>query len=182
MAVPEPLRSYADGFRRHLVELGFCPAYVRRQMGLMAHLSAWLAVHEVPVVELTPTMVDRFLATRRATGRHLITQRSTGPLLDYLRGLGVLAPSVAPVADTPRQRLLEDYRRFLSLERGLAEGTIVHHVRVAEVFLSAVGEPLPDGLRSLSAAQVVQIMSAQLRRCSTGTTGYRAGCVRTLLR
>src|SRR6266480_3089848 len=112
MAVPKPLSSCADGFRRYLVELGFCPAYVRRQMGLMEHLGGWLAVHELSVGELTPAVMERFLAVRRATGRHLISQRGAGPLLVYLRGLGVAPQPVASVADSPRQRLLDRYRSF----------------------------------------------------------------------
>jgi integrase/recombinase XerD len=182
MQVPEPLSSYADGFRRYLVKLGFCPAYVRRQMGLMAHLGGWLALQELSVGELTPAVVDRFLAVRRATGRLLISQRGAGPLLGYLRGLGVAPQPVASVVDSPRQRLLDSYRGFLSVERGLAEGTIWHHMRVAEVFLSTVGEPLLDRLRGLSAEQVIQIVSGQLRGCSVGTAQYRGSCARALLR
>jgi integrase/recombinase XerD len=48
-----------------------------------------------------------------------------GPLLEYLRGVGV-APGVdAPRAVTPVDELLGNYRRYLLEERGLALRTTV---------------------------------------------------------
>ena len=45
------------------------------------------------VAQLTPMMVERFLAGRRRQGRAvMISPRGSRPLLGFLEGLGVLAP------------------------------------------------------------------------------------------
>jgi site-specific recombinase XerD len=182
MKVTGPLASYAAGFRRYLGEQGLCLAATRRHVDLMAHLSSWLAWHDLGVGELTPAVVKRVLAVRRATGRHLVSVRGAAPVLGYLRGLGVAPEPVTPFADTSRERVLASYRSFLAGERGLVESTIEHHMRVAAAFLAGVGDPVDQRLRELSAGQVLEITSGQLRGCATGTAQYRAGCARVLLR
>jgi integrase/recombinase XerD len=75
---------------------------------------------------LTGELAARFAAARRAAG--LVTwvaPQSTMLPLGYLRALGV-APAPAPVvAQGPLEELLEDYRRYLSIERGLSDHTVL---------------------------------------------------------
>ena len=69
--------------------------------------------------ELTGEQAERFAAARRAAGlASWASPQSVTLPLGYLRTLGV-APVPAPVlAQGPLEELLEDYRRYLSVERG----------------------------------------------------------------
>ena len=54
--------------------------------------------------------------------------------------------------------LVEEYRRFLVNERGLAEVSIRRYLPAVRVFLAGLPSPLEAGLGRLSAAQVSQFV------------------------
>ncbi len=177
-----PLKAHEAGFREWLAEHGCCVPSVRYQLELMDDLSRWLTRHGAGPGELTPAVVSEVLAARRARGHHLVSARGAGPLLGYLRGLGVVPGAARPAARTPRERLMEEYRSYLASERGLAEGTTGLHLRAAAMFLAGIPDPLSEGLRDLSAGQVTGIVSRGVRQCAVSTARGRASCVRVLLR
>ena len=73
------------------------------QLQLMADVSRWLAARDLAAGDLTVVAAERLLAERRASGRsRLLSARALTPLLDYLRGLGVVPGAVA--ADARRRR------------------------------------------------------------------------------
>src|SRR5712691_9031101 len=178
--VKGPLAPYAPGVAGPLTEAGCCSWSVRQQLDFMAQLSGWLAWNHLVAGELTPIVVRRVLAVRRASGKLLVSQRGAAPLLDYLDGLGVLPADPAP--DTPQDALLAEYRVYLSRERGLAEGTIRNHLVVAAVVFAKVGDPLGEGLRDLPAGQALAIAAIQFRGVSASTAQGRASSMRILLR
>src|SRR5436309_2543802 len=91
-----PLAGYATGFRQELARQGYLPRSASDQLRLMAHVSRWLAGRGLGVDGLTPTRVEEFLSVRRAEGYVLWrTSKAMIPLLDYLRGLGVV-PDAEP--------------------------------------------------------------------------------------
>ena len=95
--VEGPLAPFAPGFGARLLERGYAPSSAEDQLRLMAHLSRWLAEQRQEPAALTPEMVGRFLGARRAGYVRLTSRRALAPLLDYLRGLGVVRD--APVGD-----------------------------------------------------------------------------------
>jgi integrase/recombinase XerD len=155
-----PLAPYADGFVVGLVEPGYRPRSVSCQLELMAHLSRWLGEQGVEPDGLTPGMADRFLEVRREGQASLRSWRALDPLVGYLRGLGVV-PKIAAPADSPVDRLLEEYRGYLLGERGLTAGSVAHWERVARLFLAERTEPLEDALRQLSTGEVTGFVVAQ---------------------
>ena len=155
-----PLAPYAAGFVVELVGRGYRPRSVSGQLELMAHLSRWLAERGVEPGGLTPVMADRFLEIRRAGDVSLCSWRALGPLVGYLRGLGVI-PKLAASADSPVDRLLVEYRDYLLRERGLTAGSVAHLERVARLFLAERTEPLEGALGGLSASEVTGFVVAQ---------------------
>jgi len=127
--------------------------------------------------------VEPFFAARRAAGvANLRTRASLSPLLAYLRRLGVLAVAEPPAPASEAERLLAAYRRYLSRERGLAEGTVGVYVRIARRLVDervGVGDldlsglsgrelgsltiRLCDGLGASSRRQVVSVLRSFLR-------------------
>jgi integrase/recombinase XerD len=139
------LAPYAAGFVLELVGRGYRAWSVSGQLELMAHLSRWLAERGVEPGGLTLVMVDRFLEIRRAGDVSLCSWRALGPLVGYLRGLGVI-PKLVAAADSPVDRLLVEYRNYLLRERGLTAGSVAHLERVARLFLAERTKPLGDAL------------------------------------
>ena len=88
-----PLGPYAAGLRAELERLGYTPLSAAGHIRLVSHLSRWMADRDVAASGLTLAVVDAYFADRRAAGyTNSLTRRSVSWLLEYLRGLGVLAP------------------------------------------------------------------------------------------
>jgi len=149
----------------------------------MAHLSRWLAEHGLEPGGLTQETAERFLVVRRERDVSLRSWRALGPLIVYLRGLGVIPDRVVS-ADTPVERLLLDYREHLVRERGLTAGSVAHWERVAKAFLAERSEPLEDALRQLTTGEVTGFVVTRCApgRCSGSTAKILTGGLRSLLR
>jgi site-specific recombinase XerD len=152
-----PLAGYADGFRAELERLGHTPLTTAAHVRLMAHLSRWMAVEALTVSGLTPPVVDRYFAERRAAGYYNErTPRALAPLVGYLQRLGAIPIVPSAVAATPVDELLAEYRHYLSTERGLAKPTIDLNVRLVRPFLIERVNASRDGLglKDLTAGEV----------------------------
>ena len=171
-----PLAAYMPGYGLLLVERGYAPSAVEGQLRLMAQLSSWLVEQRTEEVLLTTESVERFLGSRRA-GR-----RAVGPLLTYLRSVGVVPEPTT--GDTPVERLLAEYLEYLVRERGLVAGSVELRERVARLFLAAQPEPLEVALRRLQAADVTAFVMAQCRERRRGVAWSRTltSGLRSLLR
>src|ERR1017187_1244305 len=89
--VSGPLAEHAAGFAVHLAGAGYTPLSAANQVRLLAHLSRWLEDRGLAPGELTGQRVQEFLAARRAAGYTCrLSERGLAPLLDCLRGLGVV--------------------------------------------------------------------------------------------
>lgn len=118
--VTGPLEPFAEGFVAELQEVGYRPAAAAVQVRVLAHLSRWMQERDVtagglrePELELFRLEhLDRFASVRGA---------GMAVVLGYLRGLGVVpADECRPLSGAGE--LLEQYRRYLMVERGLAAG------------------------------------------------------------
>jgi site-specific recombinase XerD len=158
--VEGPLAPFAAGFVVELVGRGYRPRSVSGQLELMAHLSRWLIEEGLEPAELSGQAPERFLAVRRERNVSLRSWRALGPMVVYLRDLGVI-PDHAVSADTPVEGLLADYREYLLRERGLTAGSVAHWDRVAKLFLAERSEPLDDAVRGLTTGDVTGFVVAQ---------------------
>jgi integrase/recombinase XerD len=122
--VTGPLREHAPGFIGELARLGYTAESAYGQMLVMAHLSRWLAGEGLDAAGLTPQVTLRFLAARRAAGYRLyLSPKALGPLLGYLRGLGIAPLPPPAVPATAAGALLGRWQHHLIIERGLAPAT-----------------------------------------------------------
>jgi integrase/recombinase XerD len=179
--VDGPLASFADGFREHLVEQGYSLWSAQFQLLLGAHLSRWMERERLGVAQLTPPVVERFLAERRREG--YVTRLSpvgVRALLGYLDGLGVL-PAVEDVR-TPVDRLVGEFRRYLLQERALAVGSVGLYEPVARLFLAERSEPIGENLARLSAAEVIAFVLRESRRRGRASALTMVCALRALLR
>ncbi len=181
--VTGPLAEYAEGFRAELAAQGYVRDAAARQLQLMAGLSGWLADTGVAVEDLvSAARAEEFLRARRAGGyRILLSRRALTPLIGYLRRQGVV-PVQPERACTPVEMLVEDYRRYLVGERGLADATVGCYLGAARLFLSECEQPDGLELEQLTAAQVTAFVVGQCRRRRVAAAKVLVTGLRSLLR
>jgi hypothetical protein len=119
-----PLAPHAIGFAAALTGRGYARKSVSTQVNLMAHLSRWLARHELEAADLTAPVIERFVTMMRATRTVLVAERGLVPLLGYLREVNA-TPQILDTCGTPQAELLEAFGRYLADERGLAAARCV---------------------------------------------------------
>jgi len=179
--VSGPLVSFADGFGAELLERGYSLRSARSQLEFIAQLSRWMSSEGLDVGGLSPRALGRFLAERRQSYATEVSTKRLGPLLDYLGGLGVL-PAARRGEPTSVDRVLEDFRRYLFEERGLARGSIELYAGVARRFLEERLEPLADDLARLSGQAVNAFVLRESRRVKPRTAETVVCTLRALLR
>ena len=114
-------------------------------MWLLAHLSRWLVSEEFGAHELRTAEVERFLRARRAAGyTFLLSIKAMQPILGYLRGVAVVPPPSPPTPSGPVEGMLERYRSYLTVERGVGTETARGYVDAVRPFLQE--RLLSDGL------------------------------------
>jgi integrase/recombinase XerD len=158
---------------------GYTRLSIRNLARLLAHLSRWLADHQLGAGDLTRETIDRFVRDRRAAGytAHRCAS-SLEPLLEYLRAVGT-APRLAPLPriPTPNDATLDAYRMYLTRERDLAPATARFYLHVAQAVLPGDGD-----LTRLTAHTVTRCMLDLSHRYSVAFTKYWVSAVRGLLR
>lgn len=177
--VAGPLADYADGYRRELDGRGYSLSRATGLMLQMARLSRRMAQLGREAGDLSDDDIEQFVAHRRSVSRddRQLTVRVMAPLLEYLRGLGIVAQPV-PAVMTAQEHFVGTFADYLRCERGLAASTIGNYRRVAASFLAMAGDR-PDRLGEAGAEQVSAFVLAQACRCTAGSlnnvmTGLRA--------
>jgi integrase/recombinase XerD len=177
--VSGPLEEYAAGFAVYLAGAGYTPLSAANQVRVLAHLSRWMESRGLGAGELAGPRVREFLAARRAAGYTCwLSERGVAPLLGFLRGLGVVPEPERPVPVAAVDVLLDRYRGYLAVERGLAAWTVRYYLDEARGFLAG----REDGLGSLTAGEVSGFVVAQCRQRSTGSAKILVTALRSLLR
>ncbi|HEX6402838.1 MAG TPA: site-specific integrase [Pseudonocardiaceae bacterium] len=180
--VTGPLLRYAPGFVAELARLGYTADSASGQMFLMAHLSRWLVGERLDAGGLTPQVVQRFLAARRAAGYKLYrSPKALVPLLGYLRELGVTPPASPPGPAGPAQMLLSRYQHFLVTERGLRCATARDYADKVRPFLAGRERAGGLDLASLTAAEVTAFVLASCPGKPKGTAKLTVTALRSLL-
>lgn len=182
--VTGPLAPHAPGFWEDLERQGYTPLSAANQLRVMAHLSWWLVSQQRGPEELTIERVDAFLEARRAEGYTCwLSLRGLTPLLDFLRRQDISPMPAPPVASTPAEKLLADYRAYLVAERGLAKTTVYNHERAARLFLDERCRAHHGELRleHLTAADVAGFVVAECPSRSVGSAKILVTGLRSLL-
>lgn len=178
-----PLAVYEELVRRELTRVGYAPSTVDEVVRAIARLSLWMRQHQVSVEELTPQMVEQFLAARREGGRSQhAARRGTGAALKVLRAAGV-APAAEVIDDSPAASVLAGFRTYLVVERGVSDATVRSYTGQAKKFLLALPEPLLETLGRLDTAMVTSFMVREtVAAASVETAKALVTAMRSLLR
>lgn len=181
-----PLAAYATGFAGDLARQGYTPNSASFQMRLLAHLSRWLQEQGRGAGDLHTDVVDCFLRARRAAGyTSYLSHVAVRPILGYLRGLKVAPPQ--PAADEitgPVDVALERFRRYLTVERALADTSAYNYLHAIRPFLES--RVLPEGLAldfgQLTAGDVISFVVARCPRQTHSAAKQTVKALRSFLR
>lgn len=183
MLMTGPLAPHEVAVRTTMTQAGYAPSSVLEAVRAMRRLSEWMNERDLAVGELTPLVVDDFLADHRSRCRTVAASRRwVGAVLRALRGQGVV-PETEPVVATGRELLLDEFRRWLRAERGLATESVRCCSGRAGKFLADVPDPLGDSLAALDAAAVTAFILGQAKSAnSVWSTKAQITATRALLR
>jgi hypothetical protein len=178
---PGPLGPFVEGYRARLLELGYSPASVTRSLGALGHLGRWMEREGVDCDRLDVGVVKAFLAAHLNCYGRLPTA-GVMPLLDYLRGEGVVAPEPAR-RRSPLHGFLGEYRDWLAVERALSPETVRGYTRLAHRFLAErVSAEDELGVDGLTGADVTGFLLRDSTRLRPGSVCCHANQLRQLLR
>lgn len=177
MVMVGPLAPWASGMAERLTTLGYTPRVAELHMRLARGLSRFLHRRGVAAEELSPELISRFLSTVRWSGRRP-TPKMLAWMVDYLRDVGVALEPSAPKPRSEQQLLVERYRDYLAVERGLEPCTVINYVRVVRLFLTVHAG---RGLDELSVADIGRFMTSQSRQSSVRGAERLATALRSFL-
>lgn len=178
MAMKGPLAPWASGMAERLRSLGYTRRMVQVHLQFAGSLSKYLLRRELTAGDLNPELIEQFVGELRAKNRSWRpTSRRLSWLVDYLSEVGVMP---APVAARPRsgqQMLLERYRDYLMVERGLEPDTVANYVRVVKLFVMAqsgreLGELDAGDISRFMTWQCRQVSVRQAERLATGLRSF----------
>ena len=122
---PGRLGAFVEGYRVRLLELGYTPETVRGMLKVLGQLGRWMAAEGIELGRLDMAGVEAFRAARRVGGdRRVASVGELRQLVAFLRQVGAMTPELARES-TPVERLIDDYRRWLIADRGLAAMTVL---------------------------------------------------------
>jgi integrase/recombinase XerD len=181
IVIEGPLAPWASEMAEVLEKRGHNRRMVTKKMGLVGKLSRFLACEGVEASELTPKVLDEFIRVQRQRGKSEATRptaKSFVWLVDYLTGIGVLAAPIPPVPQSPEEELLERYRGYLVVERGLQEETATLYLRTVTPFLA---EHRVDRFDALTAGDVARFVTRRCRALSVRGAERLVTCLRSFL-
>ncbi|MBP0625396.1 site-specific integrase [Cupriavidus consociatus] len=161
------MAEHLGAFERLLNEQGYARESVRRHLRLIADFSLWLKHKKMSIEEVTHEIAERYLHYRahhrcpRKGARYALRR-----FVQLLQENGSLAKE-APVAQTPVEKLVDEYSLYLHQERGLAATTIRRYRWCVRLFLM---KQFGDGaarLSDLRAQEIISFVQNEAVQCPT---------------
>ncbi len=179
--VAGPLAPFADAYEAELSDRGYAPRTIVNQLRQVGRLSGWLEAGGLTAAALSGERLERFCGARSDDGRGIsCSLQGLMPLLDVLRGLGVLEAEPSASVDSTADLLLASFADYLLGERGFAASTTVAYAGYARRFLRGL-----EGGGELSQLTAGEVSGAVLRESaavSAGSAQHFVAALRSFLR
>ena len=179
-----PLASDIKGFADLLAAEAFARSTIETKLATVRGLGSWLESEGLTVEALDEKGIEAFLRTREPSRRRGRGEAGTCRLLlKYLRAEGrIPALAIGLGRESPTDRTVRTYERFLINERGLGRAAISNYVPVARAFLADRFGTNPIALGQLSARDANQFVLRQASRLSPSSCKLVVTALRSFLR
>jgi site-specific recombinase XerD len=175
-----PLASYLDAYLKRIEQEGFLPSSVPMQLYAIARFSNWLHMSQLGLHQVDEATVERFLKRDPETF-HGSEPAPLRRVLAMLREIGVTVAK-APEPRNRQQQLIDEYRRYLLQERGLAESSVLNYVPFAEQLLSNRFGESDLNFPELTATDVTKFMQDRVLQLKHGRAKLLVTGLRSFLR
>jgi site-specific recombinase XerD len=170
------------GYFAEMQVKGFRPGTIALRRQLVAQLSRWLDAQHLGTADVTPERLEAFFALRRQRARVLHTSpQALRAFVALLDREGVL-PRPVPSPPGRIDLVMDDYRRYLLRERGIAEAKARNYLDIARRFLGGLAGDETLDLDSVTAETVVRFVVATCVTFKPSTAKCVAVAMRSLLR
>ena len=176
------MAEHLDAYATLIQGQGFAPAYVRRQIRLLATFSQLLRKGHRQLCSLNESVIDRFLY-QHLDGRPPQSGEATtlARLLSMLRRQGVTPEETQP-EPSPEQKIIAEYRRYLLKERGLSPATALNYVTPIVKLLSERSGQGRLSLAQLRASDVTGFLQRNAYKASSARAKILVTALRSFLR
>jgi len=177
-----PLGRYVDCFAQQLVEQHFSRGSARAQILEVANLSRWLRRRHLKAEDLDSNTIDKCLEHQPRRRRLRRGHRAALlRLLGVLRERGVAVSSSSHPDPCPRRDIEEDFKHFLSIERGLAPVTLTNYLPFVTRLLSERFGQGPIRLANLRATDITGFVQRHADEFCPGRTKLMLTALRSFL-
>ena len=177
-----PLCKYIGKYRTQSEGLTYAPSMVLIHLRAVAKFDLWLRLRKQRLCDVNERVVGQFLdrlrVKRPGAFRSAIT--ALRHLLRLLRNTGATQPRKE--VRSPAGRLTDDYRMFLSNERGLDRATIYNYSRHIDRFLSERYGTGRVDLGDLQASEITAFVRREAPRFGRGQAAQVVTGLRSFLR
>jgi site-specific recombinase XerD len=150
-----PLGIHIDLYAAQLLKEGHCRQSAWRCLRVVSDFSHWLERKRISLAEVDERTVKRYQEFRlRSRCPFLSDQPALNRLLTVLRGIDAIRPK-CPAVLSSGDLIFEQFRRYLSEERGLARGTIGRHELVVRRFVRERCQDEANRFRILTPADIL---------------------------
>ncbi len=177
-----PLHPFVERYVTQAEEQNYKPKTISWHVQLFTRCSRWLHRTRHQLRDLNEKLVERFLVQelpRRESWAGAMP--AFGRLLAILRVEGVVPPA-NPTVRTSAQRLADDYRSYLSNERGLRSATIYNYARHVDQFLNELFGQGKVKFSALRTQEVIEFVKSQSRQHSRARMLQVTSALRSFLR
>jgi site-specific recombinase XerD len=178
-----PLDSVVPAYAALLSQQGYAQKTAHLQLRFLDDLNQWLDRQRLQVTNLTEPILHGYLRSRHQRFRPRRDDISIlRKLIHLLHTQGFLPKKAPPPIDNPRQRIEEDFDRYLSEERGLSMATRTNYRVFIRRFLSAQFGAKPVRFTALHAKDVIRFIRTQAPRLNPKRAGLMVTALRAFFR
>lgn len=178
-----PLGDHIDAFASRLLEQGFSQAKACDKIRIVADLSGWLQRKSLDANDVDPQILHRYLEHCKGYMHPDRGAPSTvQELLVMLCEKGIASQECSPEATHRYECVENDFKRYLSQERGLSAATLANYLPfVHQLLVERFGNG-PTEFAKLRATHITGFVRRHARDHSPGRSGPMVAALRAFLR
>lgn len=178
-----PLFPFAGGLAEELARLGYTATSAVGVLRFAAHLSRWLDSEDMGLGDVDGSVIERFLAVRRAAYTSHYSLQALDPVLGYLRREGLVPVERIRMPSSPIETVLARYRLYLIDDRGLSSPVADAYSHWVTPFVQDLtGAGTAAALADLTAVEVNDFLTTHLPSMTRKTAQMTACALRSFLR